>query len=203
MSAVQNKTNRGSRLRKTIAGILKYFPNLTVTLAGVSYTSNDLIKLFQSDIDTSTVSANAKAAWLADVQLERDSHRKVDPVFRHFRSWVITQLGDTQDAAQKLDDFGFAPRKTRKKTAEKKAAAAVKAKATRTARHTMGSLQRKSVTSAVQVTLAATPMTEVPVTTSAAPSSSPPTGATPGGSTSTAASPGGSTPGGGAGPGHA
>jgi hypothetical protein len=159
-SSNQTKSNRQVRLRKAMSGIDKYFLSLpSLTLAGVSYSLADLNKLFQSGIDASLTSSNSKAKWLADVQVERNVFAKIDPVFRLFKSWVITQLGDTQDAAQKLEDFAFTPRKARaKKTAATKAGAVVKAKATRTARHTMGKQQKKVVKgTVVPTTTPATP----------------------------------------------
>jgi hypothetical protein len=159
-SSNQTKSNRQVRLRKAMSGIDKYFLSLpSLTLAGVSYSPADLNKLFQSGIDASLTSSNSKAKWLADVQVERNVFAKIDPVFRLFKSWVITQLGDTQDAAQKLEDFAFTPRKARtKKTVATKAGAAVKAKATRTARHTMGKQQKKAVKGTVVPTT--TPATQ-------------------------------------------
>ena len=159
-SSNATKSNRQTRLSKAMSGIEKYFLSLpSLTLSGVSYSLADLKKLFQSGIDASLTSSNSKAKWLADVQLERNAFAKIDPVFRMFKSWVITQLGDTQDAAQKLEDFAFTPRKARaKKTAATKAEAAVKAKATRTARHTMGKQQKKTVKGTVApATTPATP----------------------------------------------
>jgi hypothetical protein len=141
------KINRQTRLRKAIAGFQKHFSSLpSLTLAGVSYSQADLAKVFQSGIDASTTSSNSRAKWLADVQTERDVYGKIDSVYRLFKSWVISQFGDTQDVAQKLEDFGLAPPKPRnKKTSATKAAAAEKAKATRVVRHTMGKNQRKDV----------------------------------------------------------
>jgi hypothetical protein len=159
-SSNQAKSNRQTRLRQAMSGIEKYFLSLpSLTLAGVSYSPADLTKLFQSGIDASLTSSNSKAKWLADVQVERNMFAKIDPVFRLFKSWVTTYLGDTQDAAQKLEDFAFTPRKARaKKTAATKAGAAVKAKATRTARHTMGKQQKKAVKGTVApATTPATP----------------------------------------------
>jgi hypothetical protein len=159
-SSNQKKINRQTRLRQAMSGIEKYFPSLpSLTLAGVSYSLADLRKLFQSGIDASLTSSNSRAKWLADVQVERNAFAKIDPVFRLFKSWVITQLGDTQDAAQKLEDFTFVPRKARTTTTSAtKAEAAVKAKATRTARHTMGKQQKKAVKGTVApATMPATP----------------------------------------------
>jgi len=166
-SSNATKSNRQTRLSKAMSGIEKYFLSLpSLTLAGVSYSLADLNKLFQSGIDASLTSSNSKAKWLADVQLERNAFAKIDPVFRMFKSWVTTHFGDTQDAAQKLEDFAFTPRKARtKKTAATKAEAAVKAKATRTARHTMGKQQKKTVKGTVAP--ATTPATPAAAATTA------------------------------------
>ena len=62
----------------------------------------------------------------------------------------------------KLADFGFTVRKRATQTAEQKAAAALKRKATREARHTMGSKQRLKLTGAPVPSPAPTPAPSPP-----------------------------------------
>ena len=64
-------------------------------------------------------------------------------------AFVKASFGNAPDV---LVDFGLSPRKaTTPLTAEQKAVASAKRKATRAARHVMGSKQRKAVTAPVQV----------------------------------------------------
>ncbi len=146
MSQPMTKTTRQSRLRKILFGLGKRFPNLTtVMLGGVSYPMADLKSLIQGDLDVMTATAQAKADYRAQVQVERNTHAKVNPVLRLLRNFVIAYFGDTQDASAALDDFGYSPRRSSKKTLEVKVEAVGKSKATRVARHTLGKKQKAKV----------------------------------------------------------
>ena len=148
MSATDNnnKATRQNRLRKLLAGIDKHFPNVTsITLGGAVVARAQLKQLIQTDIDASDASVQAQANAHTVVQLERNSHAKVNPMLRLFKFYVITQFGDTQDASNILADFGLKPRKSTKKTVATKADAVSKIKATRAVRHTMGTKQKAKV----------------------------------------------------------
>src|SRR5579872_1887296 len=148
-----SKISRQARLRRILSGIDKHFANVgSITLAGTSYTPADLKKILQADIDVSDASVKAKAAWQSDVQLERNSHAKVNPVIRMIRYYVLTQFGETKDATDELADFGFSPRKSTKKTSATTTEAVAQAKATRTARNTMGKRQKAKVKGTVSKT---------------------------------------------------
>src|SRR5580704_15569037 len=138
-----SKISRQARVQKVIAGIQKYCTGQTLTLGGVSYTASDLITLLQSDTAASSASTAARATLTTEVQAERNSRQKVDPLLRFLKAYVTGQLGDTKDSAQKLDDFGYSPRNVPVKGVDVKTAAADKMRATRAARHTMGSRQKE------------------------------------------------------------
>lgn len=147
MSSTVSKSSRQNRLRLILSGIDKHFQNVTsVTLGGSTHTLVDLKQLIQTDISASDASVQAEASWRTDVQSERDSHAKVNPLLRLFKLYVIAQFGDTQNATEALADFGWSPRKSTSKTIATKAGAVAKTAATRTARHTMGSKQKAQVT---------------------------------------------------------
>jgi hypothetical protein len=148
MSAIDNnnKTTRQARLRKLLEGMSQHLANVTsFTFAGVVYTPADLKKLIQADIDAADASVQAKANLSTAVQIEHNSHAKVNPVLRLFKFYVITLFGDAKDASSTLADFGLQPRKSTPKTVATKAEAIVKTKATRTARHTSGPKQKAQV----------------------------------------------------------
>ncbi len=136
--AKTSKSSRQVRITKVIAGLEACFANAQLTLGGVIYATADLIKLLQGDIDASSATALPRAQLTAAVKAEHDSHQKVDPLLRFIKSFVIAQFGDSEDAAPKLVAFGYTPRKARPKNVAVKAEAAAKAKATRTARNTVG-----------------------------------------------------------------
>ncbi len=82
----------------------------------------------------------------------------VAPLRQSIRSILQGRFGKEATA---LTAFGFSPAKPPKKTAETKAAAAVKTAATREARHTMGRVQKKTVKGDV-VAIAVTPLVASP-----------------------------------------
>jgi hypothetical protein len=108
----QTKETRQVRIGKVSAGIQKYFMNLpAIDLAGTSRTPADLIAILQRALDAIKQSSNAKAAWRAVVQTERNVLRETSPVLRYIKALVISKFGDTQDSSNALEDFGYTPRK--------------------------------------------------------------------------------------------
>jgi hypothetical protein len=141
----RNKPTRKDRLRVLASGVQKHYPNVALILAGRTFQPSELEQAIQQDIDATDATEKARAAWRAQVQAEKDSHRNLAPVLRALRSQIVAQFGDGQGAAGVLSDFGYSPQRVPKKTTATKAAAVDKALATRKARHTMGSKQKKDV----------------------------------------------------------
>jgi hypothetical protein len=141
-----SKVTRQARIGKIIAGIQKYFGNLpAIVLAGTSYTPAALVALLQKALDAITLSSNSKAKWIQDVQVERNQLAAISQVLRLIKAFVIAAIGDSNDSAQKLEEFGFTPRKARPTKVAVKAEAAVKVRATRVARGTKGSRQKAMI----------------------------------------------------------
>jgi hypothetical protein len=142
----RNKPTRKDRLRLIVSGVQKHYPSGQMTLASQTFNlPSDLVKAIQADIDATDAADKARADWLAAVQVQTDSHQKVGPVLRALKRTVLGQFGDTQDASSTLADFGYAPPKVTEKSSATKAAAAEQGRATRAARHTMGSKQKLQV----------------------------------------------------------
>lgn len=142
----KNKPSRQDRLRKVMAGLQQHEQGTTtITIGGVGHTVTDLLAKIQSDVSATDATDKARAAWLQSVQSERDSHSQVDPLLRGIKQFVILQYGDSQSSSATLADFGYAPRKVPVRSPTTKVAAAEKTRATRTARNTMGSQQKKAV----------------------------------------------------------
>ncbi len=141
-----NKVTRQARLGQVIAGVQKHFTSLpAIDLGKASYTPAALVDLLQKGIDATRPSYIAKAAWLADVQTERNKFAELGPVLRYIKSFVVAKFGDTQDSSSLLEDFGFSPRKARSKNVAVKSEAAVKGRATRVARATKGKKQKAKI----------------------------------------------------------
>ncbi|HEV3194093.1 MAG TPA: hypothetical protein VGY54_26490 [Polyangiaceae bacterium] len=69
-----NEVTRQVRIGQAKAGIEKYFNSLpTIRLAGTDYTPAALIEMLQEVLNVIKQTSNAKAAWLANVQTERDA----------------------------------------------------------------------------------------------------------------------------------
>jgi hypothetical protein len=141
-----SKTNRAARVQKVVAGLQKYFLNLPSILIGnVSYTPTDLIQLLATDVAADTLTTSDRAKLTADAEAARSTHQKIDPILRLLKMFVVAQFTDDPDAADKLGDFGYSPRKVPTRTAAAKAQAAQKADATRVARHTMSSKEKATI----------------------------------------------------------
>jgi hypothetical protein len=142
----QNKVTRQVRIGQVIDGIQKDFSTLpTMNLGGTSYTPAALVTTLQEALNAAKQTSVSKAAWMADVQAERNVLAKVGPTLRYIKAFVVAQFGDTQDASQKLADFGFSPRKVPTKNIAVKSEAIVQGKATRAARGTLGSKQKTKI----------------------------------------------------------
>jgi len=72
-------------------------------------------------------------------------HARIRTATAGLRQAMMVAFGAKLDT---LADFGLAPRKARVQTPDQKIAAAAKAKATREARHTLGKVQRSTITGA-------------------------------------------------------
>ncbi len=171
--------------KSLIAGTNKHLGNVTqVTLAGSSYTAaqiasklNQLVTL-RTDVDTS------KAATKGKLAVEKTDMPALRVFMDAVVSYVKAAYGNAPDV---LADFGLTPKARTPLTVEAKAAAAAKRAATRAARKTMGSVQKKSVKGDV-VGITLTPVTAAhPVVTTA--TSSPTAGATSTGATAAAPAP--------------
>jgi hypothetical protein len=151
------KATLSQRIRGLIAGTQKHAPNGSLTLGSATYTAATLVQTLKSLADAFDAADSAKASWKDALKNLTDTRAKVGPLLGDYQSWVRVTYRGTPSM---LADFGVTPPKARTPlTAGEKASAAVKAKATRVARHTMGSKQKKSVKGTVTATAPATPST--------------------------------------------
>jgi hypothetical protein len=155
------KASLAEQIRGLIAGTQKHPQNGSLTFGGASYTDAALIQLLQG-LATATASADsAKASWQDALKNAGDAKAKVGPVIQAYRSWLVTTYGN---APALLADYGVTPRKVRAPldTAQQ-AAALEKRAATRAARHTMGTKQKKQIKGTVPA-ITTTPPAAPPVT---------------------------------------
>jgi hypothetical protein len=177
---MRTKTTLQQRVSSLISGTQKHYTTGTLTVGGVSYDPATLIQTLQGLGNALAASDMAKAEWNDALKSLRDESVKVEPVVRAYQSYLVSSLGN---APSTLADFGLAPRKVRAPlTAQEQAAAAAKRKATRTARNTMGSQQRKKVKGNV-TSVVVTPIVAGPPSVQSASPPSPSQTASPPGST--------------------
>jgi hypothetical protein len=170
------KQTQAALAEQLIAGTKKHFTSATpVAFAGASFTPAQIETSFQTLIDLRTEVDTAKASAKAKVAAEKAQAPALRTFMAAFVSFVKATFGNSPDV---LADFGLKPKKARAPlTVEQKAAAAAKRKATRAARKTMGSKQRKAVKGDV-AGIVVTPLVAPPPVAAAPASPSAPTGGT-------------------------
>jgi hypothetical protein len=166
MAIKQGKGNRATLAGQLIAGARKHFANgsQVLTFAGgfANFTVDAAIAELQKIIDLRAVAAAARANAKDQVQAERDAAPKLVAFLDAFEALVRVMFGADTAA---LADFGLTPRKRPiPKTAQQKAVAAAKRKATRSARGTMGPKAKKAVHGNVTAQLVVTPVAPAPDT---------------------------------------
>ena len=141
----KNKANLTARNAKVMAGIQQHLATMNVIqLAGVSYTPASLTAVFQADSNAIAAAATGHTQWQQAVATQNATNKATQVVISALRSFLLAYFGKTAVAV--LGDFGFtAPKTPGTKTAAAKAASVAKAKATRAARGTKGSVQKQSI----------------------------------------------------------
>jgi hypothetical protein len=142
------KTDVISIYQQAIDGVTQYLSNRTMPLNGKALTSKAVIALLQAQIDALRASTAAHTAWIQAVAKERASEQSSSaPLLAALRHYVAAVFGTTSD---EYLAFGFQPPKPRGvKSPQAKVISAVKSRATRKARNTLGSKQRLGVTGTV------------------------------------------------------
>jgi hypothetical protein len=141
-----NRTDQTAADQKLIDGLNKHASAITaLVIAGVTMSPKDIIAVLQSRIATSTNANLTRAAFRAAASADQDERGKTKAFASRLRQALLVVFAGQVDT---LADFGLTPRKVAVRTPEQKLAAAVKAKATRQARHTMGKVQKSKITGA-------------------------------------------------------
>ncbi|MBV9945446.1 MAG: hypothetical protein JOZ69_01195 [Myxococcales bacterium] len=161
MATTRGKSSEVALAAQLIAGTNKHFQGTTsVVVQGSAITPSAIVERLQTlvglrnDVDTAQATAKAKVA----------AEKANSPPLRAFVSAYVAYLrasfGGKPDV---LADFGITQKARKPQTAEAKTAAAAKRKATRAARHTMGTKQKAKVKGSV-TGITVTPLTAAPPT---------------------------------------
>ena len=150
VTGVANGDNTGTKVElqpsylALIAGLLAdYQPDDEFLLKAGTMTRDQLIAAFQKFVASAEDTKSSYQAWRADVQAERVVEQTVAPLRAGVKSVLEGRFGKS---GTELTKYGFAPAKVAVKSPLVKTTAAVKAKATRTARGTKGSVQKQLIT---------------------------------------------------------
>jgi hypothetical protein len=144
MSNNNGLQNQAARVTSAIAGIQKYFPAAaSLVLAGTAYTPAQIIALFQAFADAIKALVVLHAQLSSGVLAVRSQRKQIQKVLLALESYVDNLFGSDPG---KLGDFGFTPKQSGVVSTRTRALAIVKGKATRAARHTMGSKQKAAIT---------------------------------------------------------
>jgi hypothetical protein len=145
--------------QQLIAGTAKHLASVTtVTLAGGSYTPAQITTKLQEVVSLRADVDAAKATTQAKLAAETADMPALRTLMGALVTYVKAAYGNAPDV---LADFGVHPKVRSPLTVAAKTAAAAKRKATRTARGTMGSKQKKEVKGAV-IGVTVTPITAGP-----------------------------------------
>jgi hypothetical protein len=157
-----------AQLQGLIASLPKFCANTVFTLSGQTYTSASLVTLATAVLNAGAASSAAKASLAAARAAEEKSIAGDGVVVREARDTLALMFNDVPET---LSAFAIAPRKLpRPLSAEARAAATAKLRATRLARGTTSKEQKAKISGNV------TGVTIVPITSPASPA---PAAATP------------------------
>jgi hypothetical protein len=184
VTSVANGSNTG---RKTdlqtaysalIAGLQAgYAPDYVFQLTTGDQRCDEVVAELQKYVTAAQATKSSNQAWRNNVQVERQVAAEVAPIRAAVHSVLQGRYGK---GSTQLLAYGFSPQKVAERTAASKAGAAVKTKATRTARGTRGSKQRLTITGGVTGVVITPVTSSANVSTVAAPAPEPAPAATAG-----------------------
>ena len=148
-----NRNTVTARNKCLKAGLRKYYGKKALVLFGKTYSTSALVSSFDLEDELIAQTARAYASWRKLVAMLK-KQRVPNAQFRQaLRAMVAMEHGIDSEI---YTDLGFKPPSRRKPDPATLAVAAVKSRATRAARHTMGSRQRKAIKGTVDTTAGGT-----------------------------------------------
>ena len=137
-----NKITLVSRFNVLVAGLQALADADSLVLAGKTYMKSAVVDVLSAYVKANGTAAAGKLQWRKAVADEKSALAAARPVRALLKTFLQSRLGK---ASPQLNGFGFETTKAPRASAKTKAAAVDKNKATRAARHTMGTTQRKRV----------------------------------------------------------
>jgi hypothetical protein len=160
-TATVNRTGRLAADQNMINGVQKVLgKTASLTVGSQTVTPADIVKVFQDRRNAANAATAAEAARTAAVKADRDTRKQTAPFVSSLRRIVQGMYSQSPDT---LAEFGLKAVKAPKTKVATKATAQVKSTATRKARNTLGSKQKKSIKGTVPaVTSAPAPVAATP-----------------------------------------
>jgi hypothetical protein len=130
-------------VQKLLAGFSTAFPaKSTLTVSGTALSVAQITAKLQAIVDEYQAILDARSTLQGDLQTAKTNRPTEHELITQLHGALVSFFGS---GSAQLLQFGFTPKKAKQTTVATKATAAAKAKATRTLRHTMGSVQKQSV----------------------------------------------------------
>jgi len=166
-----NRTDQSAAEQKLIDGLNKHAQTITsFVIAGVTMPTKDIITNLQTLIDSAKSVQTTRATWQNTVKSDISERAKLKTFVSGLKQALLVAFAGSVDT---LADFGLTGRKVRVVTPAEKTAAAIKAKATRAARHTVGKKVKAAIKGTVPTTVPAAPAAPSAPTLAPAPVPSP------------------------------
>jgi hypothetical protein len=128
----KNRSDQSAAEQKLIEAMSKYEQTIpSFVIAGVPMTTQDIIAVVQTLIDSANCVHATRAEWQRAVKADSDHRDKLKKFTAVLRQALMVAFAGSVDT---LEEFGLTPRKPAVVTREERVAAAAKAKVTRAAR---------------------------------------------------------------------
>ena len=121
----------------------------SMVVDGAILTKQDIVDALQSRIDSARAALSTRATWQTAIRTDRSRRDQTKTLVSGVKQGLLVAFSSQLDT---LADFGLTARAKHVPTPEEKLAATEKGKATRAARHTMGSRQRAKIKGVVVAT---------------------------------------------------
>jgi hypothetical protein len=149
--AVVNRASLIERNRQAAQGVKDNLKG-SVQLDGNTYKVQDILNVLGAPATAADTTDKSKAAWRTAVATERTAKKAASGMRSSLQSYLVGIHGKNHPV---LAEFGFVIKAPPAKTVEVKNEAAVKMRATRTARGTMGPKQKAKIKGTVEIDPAA------------------------------------------------
>jgi len=142
VSRALSKTTRIERNQNIAKGLRAHCPKASIPVNGKMVKVSDIANLLDQGTDAENAVVESRADYRASVKAAHGIEAQIQTLLQPIKTYVQSHFGEDSKASAAC---GFAPRKVGKVSAEKRAEAVEKLRATREARMTLGSRQKAAI----------------------------------------------------------